>query len=118
MLAASYLPHVLIDCIPCLATECVLCGLKGSKQCSRCHLVNYCGRPHQLLDWTVGGHREQCGKGTAPADPLMERRREKCLFDEREIVSEPEGSGEESIDTDALELPHRIAGLDITGNEV
>ncbi|KAI9596358.1 programmed cell death protein 2 [Syncephalis fuscata] len=102
-----------LNCNP--ATECVLCGLNGSKQCARCHAVSYCARPHQILDWTVGGHREQCGKTTPDIDdPLMKTRREKCLFDEREIVSEPEGSGEESINPDALELPHRMAGLNIT----
>lgn len=97
--------------------ECAICGLHGSKQCSRCRGVYYCGRTHQILDWTVGGHREQCGKSNVSAENIasMDNRRNKCLFDEREIVSEPEGEGENSVRSDALEIPYRMAGLSITG---
>ncbi|RKP28117.1 programmed cell death protein 2 [Syncephalis pseudoplumigaleata] len=98
-----------LSCTP--GVVCAVCGLHGSKQCSRCRGVFYCSRTHQILDWTVGGHREACGKASILPEMAasMAARRDRCLFAEREIVSEPEGEGEQAVRTDALEIPHRMA---------
>ena len=40
---------------------CVVCGCVGTKQCSQCHSVNYCGKEHQSRHWKAG-HKKTCGK--------------------------------------------------------
>jgi hypothetical protein len=42
---------------------------RGSKKCSGCRAVWYCGEACQLADWREGGHRRMCRKlaGSAPS---------------------------------------------------
>lgn len=40
---------------------CVVCGCVGTKTCSQCHSVNYCGKEHQSRHWKAG-HKKTCGK--------------------------------------------------------
>ncbi|RKP08862.1 programmed cell death protein 2, partial [Thamnocephalis sphaerospora] len=98
------------------ATMCAVCGLRGTKQCSRCHNIAYCSRVHQIHDWTVGGHREHCAAGASHDDaPLsLSQSSLKYLFGEYEIVSEPEGAGD---DTAVLE-PADLASRDDEDSEV
>lgn len=39
---------------------CWVCGSPGSKACSRCHAVTYCGKHHQTIHWKHT-HKTQCG---------------------------------------------------------
>jgi pre-rRNA-processing protein TSR4 len=79
------------------------CGLRGTKQCSRCHQAIYCSRPHQIYDWTVGGHRETCTKTDITIKP------NKLLFHEYEIVSEPEGEEDKNINLDNVEIDKTVS---------
>jgi hypothetical protein len=39
--------------------QCALCDLKGTlKRCSRCRLVYFCSKFHQISDWAV--HKTHC----------------------------------------------------------
>ncbi|KAI7833054.1 programmed cell death protein 2 [Kickxella alabastrina] len=70
------------------APLCVVCGLAGTKGCSKCRARLYCSRDHQLADWS-GGHREQCGSGKT--DNAAHRRKlQRMVFPEYVIVSEEE----------------------------
>ncbi|KAI8978893.1 programmed cell death protein 2 [Pilobolus umbonatus] len=78
---------------------CVICGILGSKACSRCGNTHYCSRQHQLSDWNMCRHKEFCGKETTGADQkIVDQLRAKRIFDEKEIVSEPEGKGEDAVE--------------------
>ena len=55
---------------PFLSQCCAICGPKTEpvKNCSRCHMISYCGRNHQLEDFEV--HKKRCKKFKQPGDPL------------------------------------------------
>ena len=38
---------------------CDVCGCKGDKKCSKCHMAQYCSREHQTVDWK-SGHKNFC----------------------------------------------------------
>lgn len=38
---------------------CDVCGCKGDKKCSKCHMAQYCSREHQAVDWK-SGHKMFC----------------------------------------------------------
>lgn len=40
---------------------CDVCGSKGDKKCSKCHIAQYCCREHQTMDWK-SGHKNVCTK--------------------------------------------------------
>ncbi|XP_077419585.1 programmed cell death protein 2 [Vanacampus margaritifer] len=61
---------------------CWVCGCPGSKACSRCHAVTYCGKHHQTLHWKHT-HKKDCGGCTEPAASPF-------LFPEFELLTEPE----------------------------
>lgn len=42
---------------------CWVCGCPGSKACSRCHNVTYCGKHHQTLHWKHTHKKECCSQG-------------------------------------------------------
>ncbi|CAM0138581.1 hypothetical protein VKS41_007202 [Umbelopsis sp. WA50703] len=73
---------------------CAICGLAGPKTCGKCHQEFYCSREHQLVDWTLAGHKQSCCQTVAAAQAEeIKAKRNKILFIEKEIVSEPEGLG-------------------------
>lgn len=108
---------------------CWVCGCAGSKACSRCHTVTYCGKHHQTLHWKHTHKRECCSQGvchtaytaTHPSLNFLPRGRLKAsslfclsvgievstvttslfLFPESELVTEPEE--EEEKDTKEAE---------------
>ncbi|XP_049851181.1 programmed cell death protein 2-like isoform X2 [Schistocerca gregaria] len=79
---------------------CDLCHLRGDYRCGQCKRARYCGRYHQELDWTEGGHRERCEEMDALApecavnswwiSPPDDHLSKRLLFDELEIVTEEE----------------------------
>ena len=38
---------------------CDVCGCRGDKVCSKCHMAQYCGKEHQTVDWK-SGHKGIC----------------------------------------------------------
>ena len=66
---------------------CVVCGCSGPKKCSRCHLINYCSREHQVIHWK-SGHKRLCGEETSAS--VAGANFQRVLFEEFEIVTEPE----------------------------
>lgn len=46
---------------------CWVCGCPGSKACSRCHSVSYCGKHHQTLHWKHTHKKECCSQGVCHA---------------------------------------------------
>ncbi|RUS32073.1 hypothetical protein BC938DRAFT_476347 [Jimgerdemannia flammicorona] len=80
---------------------CTVCSLHGPKTCSKCHLAHYCSRDHQQAHWTEGLHKRTCPLGGDVPAQLVELdqrslREAGWVFPEKEIVSEPEGAGEEA----------------------
>jgi hypothetical protein len=46
----------------CFNDRCEVVGhLKDFKVCPQCKTARYCGAACQTLDWTTGGHKENCG---------------------------------------------------------
>ncbi|XP_057315187.1 programmed cell death protein 2-like [Hydractinia symbiolongicarpus] len=81
---------------------CNLCGCYADKKCSLCQVL-YCCKDHQIFDWK-NGHKLNCS-GNAK---LMNGKKSVCktdqkslLFDEYEIVTEPEPNEEKSKDDKA-----------------
>ncbi|KAM3624970.1 uncharacterized protein V6R79_004531 [Siganus canaliculatus] len=71
---------------------CWVCGCPGSKACSRCHTVSYCGKHHQTLHWKHA-HKKECNQ-QASSDTTC-----PFLFPEFELLTEPEEEKEEEKDT-------------------
>ncbi|CAD5205837.1 unnamed protein product [Bursaphelenchus okinawaensis] len=44
---------------------CSTCGLKAASRCAKCDKAWYCGRDHQILDWT-SGHKALCSGEDVP----------------------------------------------------
>ncbi|KAI7905781.1 programmed cell death protein 2 [Cokeromyces recurvatus] len=74
-------------------TECVICGIGGSKFCGKCGKAAYCSREHQMQDWNMCRHKEFCNKPTLTKEEqaTVDQLRAARIFIEKEIVSEPEG---------------------------
>ncbi|XP_073321093.1 programmed cell death protein 2 [Pagrus major] len=68
---------------------CWVCGCPGSKACSRCHSVSYCGKHHQTLHWKHAHKKECCSQeaSTVTTSPF--------LFPESELLTEPEEEEED-----------------------
>ncbi|XP_020508083.1 programmed cell death protein 2 isoform X1 [Labrus bergylta] len=67
---------------------CWVCGCPGTKACSRCHSVTYCGKHHQTLHWKHSHKKECCSQeATVVTSPFV--------FPESELVTEPEEEGED-----------------------
>lgn len=78
-------------------TQCVICGLGGAKSCGKCGVTAYCSREHQMTDWNMCRHKEFCTKSMTEKDVKeVESLRSTRIFTEKEIVSEPEGKGEDA----------------------
>ncbi|XP_045478850.1 programmed cell death protein 2-like [Harmonia axyridis] len=58
---------------------CEVCGCVGTKKCSKCHLVNYCSRQHQIIDWKEN-HKSLCGQGS-----IRSKKYSAILFPESKI---------------------------------
>ncbi|KAJ2706356.1 hypothetical protein FB645_001628 [Coemansia sp. IMI 203386] len=71
------------------AAVCVVCGLAGSKACSKCRKRTYCSREHQLADWE-SGHRSQCGSAGAKPTAAHRLKLRRMVYPEQVIVSEEE----------------------------
>ncbi|KAI9496356.1 programmed cell death protein 2 [Zychaea mexicana] len=78
--------------------ECVICGMAGTKACGKCQAAYYCSRQHQLVDWNSCGHKQYCNNSNAKEQTKLRAAR---LFTEMEIVSEPEGQGEDGKEEEA-----------------
>lgn len=87
-------------------STCVVCGCVGTKSCSACHKVKYCGKDHQILDWKAG-HKQACKKLNNCDEKLVNSSpaSEKLLFPELEIVIEPEDYPATDI-RDQMQMPN------------
>ncbi|XP_041644692.1 programmed cell death protein 2 isoform X1 [Cheilinus undulatus] len=95
---------------------CWVCGCPGSKACSRCHNVTYCGKHHQTLHWKHSHKKECCSQEAAfvTTSPFV--------FPESELVTEPEeeeeketkeAAEEEERTTDSQSLAEALAETDL-----
>ncbi|KAG1061834.1 hypothetical protein G6F42_027574 [Rhizopus arrhizus] len=67
-------------------TQCVICGLGGSKFCGQCGSVAYCSREHQMSDWNMCRHKEFCNKTLTSEDQkTVDNLRASRIFLEKEI---------------------------------
>ncbi|KAJ1814250.1 hypothetical protein LPJ75_002852 [Coemansia sp. RSA 2598] len=71
------------------AAVCIVCGLAGTKACSKCHKRTYCSREHQLADWE-SGHRSQCGAGRSEPTAAHQKKLQRMVYPELVVVSEEE----------------------------
>jgi len=93
---------------------CHLCGILGSKRCSKCKSINYCSPEHQVIDWKLG-HKEECNEllaNTPGRTPKL--RKWSCLIKEFELINEDEpDSAEEQTnldkETDLLKQYNKIS---------
>lgn len=67
---------------------CVVCGCRGPLSCGKCKSTYYCGAAHQKIDWTFGGHKQNCAQTNNKS--IIANPKHKYLFDEYELVIEPE----------------------------
>lgn len=77
-------------------TLCVVCGCRGNSHCSRCRLVHYCSKHHQLQDWR-NGHKLMCEEmaGGKEVTNLGHEAGAGLLLRQFEIVTETEPEEEE-----------------------
>ncbi|TRY75217.1 hypothetical protein TCAL_16812 [Tigriopus californicus] len=65
---------------------CRVCHGPGAKSCAGCQKVGYCCKSHQALDWSSGGHKQECGQ--PDFTPQARHSRAKYGFPEMEIEIE------------------------------
>ncbi|KAK2581356.1 hypothetical protein KPH14_008122 [Odynerus spinipes] len=70
---------------------CHICGIAAPYHCSKCKIVNYCCRNHQIYDWKQS-HKNACGSNVNKSNNF--------LFLEYELVKEPEKIINEDDDDD------------------
>lgn len=86
--------------------QCVICGLGGAKSCGKCGTTAYCSREHQMEDWNMCRHKEFCSSNKSMTEKdkeQVEALRGLRIFKEKEIVSEPEGKGEDAEEEEEQE---------------
>lgn len=71
-LQSGFCPDLPIPQAPqCLSVSrgCHVCGRTiNLKACSKCKIIKYCGRAHQIIDWTKLGHRKSCDPSLATGE--------------------------------------------------
>lgn len=82
--------------IPLPVRLCAVCGCRGPLSCGKCKSVFYCGASHQKIDWTLGAHKQNCGRIDNKSS--LGNPRHTYLFDEYELVIEPEELDTEKTD--------------------
>ncbi|KAK1119072.1 hypothetical protein K0M31_013579 [Melipona bicolor] len=81
---------------------CHICGILAPSHCSKCKIVNYCCRAHQVYDWKHG-HKETCSSNKTVI------KRPEILFTEYEIVVETEDKEDaNNTDTDLIKEEEEI----------
>ncbi|XP_076817099.1 programmed cell death protein 2-like isoform X1 [Clavelina lepadiformis] len=70
-----------------IASLCHVCGLAGTKTCSQCKVINYCGKEHQRIDWKF--HKPFCVESDTELHKKPGKER-TYLFSENEIIIEAE----------------------------
>lgn len=74
---------------------CHVCEIAAPNHCSKCKIVNYCCRDHQVYDWKQG-HKNTCGSSM--------NKNNNFLFPEYELIIEPEKIiNEDNEDCDEVE---------------
>lgn len=53
-------------------------------------MAHYCGAAHQRIDWSLGEHKKLCATDDFDAQTLIGNQKHNVLFDEYELVMEPE----------------------------
>lgn len=88
---------------------CEICGMKAGSRCGSCKIVRYCGKEHQLEDWSLG-HDIECKalrNGEQLSSTSLSKRKSLHLFKEFEIETEEEvdevDDDEEEEEGDSLE---------------
>uniref|UniRef100_A0A348G6C9 Programmed cell death protein 2 n=1 Tax=Odontomachus monticola TaxID=613454 RepID=A0A348G6C9_ODOMO len=81
---------------------CHICGILAPFHCSKCKVVNYCFRTHQVHDWK-NGHKKRC---SIKVDSVNERlcKDNDILFPEYEITIDTEELDTEDIENEQKEL--------------
>lgn len=64
---------------------CNTCGVFAEKRCSKCKMIFYCTREHQVIDWK-NGHKEICLNQSLLNDTSLSH----ILFSEWELITETE----------------------------
>ncbi|XP_043786909.1 programmed cell death protein 2 isoform X5 [Apis laboriosa] len=80
---------------------CYTCGILAPNHCSKCKIVNYCCRAHQIYDWKHG-HKEICDGNQKIV------RINKFLFPEYEIVIEREDKEDAHNSNDLIKEEEEI----------
>ncbi|XP_072321469.1 programmed cell death protein 2 [Eucyclogobius newberryi] len=75
---------------------CWICGCPGTKACSRCHSVIYCGKHHQTIHWKHS-HKRECGSQESSGVS-----KSPFLFPEFELVTEPEAQNTKCKETEDI----------------
>lgn len=74
--------------------ECAVCGIGGLQfRCSRCHLVYYCTKEHQRIDWKK--HKVHCKSGDNPS--LVNDSQNSAVTQSENLTITQEGSSESVI---------------------
>ncbi|KAF7385796.1 hypothetical protein HZH66_011638 [Vespula vulgaris] len=76
---------------------CCVCGIAAPNHCSKCKIVNYCCRDHQIYDWKQY-HKHNCGNNVNISNSF--------LFPEYELVIETEENTNED-DEDCSEVEEK-----------
>lgn len=58
--------------------------------CGKCKSAHYCGANHQKIDWSLGEHKQICGTEAFDFGKLIANKKHNVLFDEFELVTDPE----------------------------
>ncbi|KAF9433215.1 Programmed cell death protein 2 [Entomortierella beljakovae] len=79
------------------AKTCFVCGMYGSKMCSKCHKVSYCSPEHQIIHWTKGLHKQLCGTNPPPSPaPIDESMAGLSISEDKSTQSDSNNADDDS----------------------
>lgn len=101
--------HVYLPDVSKWVKTCHICGILAPCHCSKCKIVNYCSRTHQVYDWK-NGHKKRCATKAYGVNINTDSVNDKLykdngiLFPEYEITIDTEELDLESIENEQKEL--------------
>ncbi|CAL8093793.1 unnamed protein product [Calicophoron daubneyi] len=99
-----------LPCAELFTSVCPVCGCKADKLCSKCRVVHYCSKSHQVLHWKE--HKKTCAPGLNELSGPSFTENKYLLPEYRLISRTVDDSHDESGSSDSEEEPIPCEGVE------